>query len=422
MSNSTRSNKLKQVSDSTMVVGVDIGSEKNYARAMDWRGQEYTKKAFFFRNHEDGFESFIGWMEDLKAKSGKKDVLIGCEPTAGYWLRFQKYLVDRKYKLVLVNTLHVHRTKELDDNSPSKDDKKDPRVIADLVREGRFSEPYIAEDSYGEIRSLYKDKESIQKEQNRVANQIQDWLYRHFPEYLKCYSDFDAKGGLALLEVAPMPSDVYKLGVEGILQVWRDAGLRHVGGRKKAEQLYEAAATNQWFDEFAGERIRIKYLLEDYKRNRERLEEINRQLEERIREVPNVDKLLAIPGVGMGTVIGFIAEVGDVSRFTDGRQLVKYAGMNPTNNESCKKVGEHRISKCGRKILRKVMYEAAGALTRWNSAFRSLAHKYISREDNPLNARQTRVAVGCKALRVFYAILSKGIDFDPEKVACTEAV
>ena len=31
--------------------------------------------------------------------------------------------------------VHVHKTKELDDNSPSKDDRKDPRVIAGLVKE-----------------------------------------------------------------------------------------------------------------------------------------------------------------------------------------------------------------------------------------------------------------------------------------------
>ena len=34
----------------------------------------------------------------------------------------------------MVNPHHVHKTKELDDNSPSKSDRKDPRVIAGLVR------------------------------------------------------------------------------------------------------------------------------------------------------------------------------------------------------------------------------------------------------------------------------------------------
>ncbi|MFC7558955.1 hypothetical protein ACFQ5D_13520 [Paenibacillus farraposensis] len=35
----------------------------------------------------------------------------------------------------------MHNSKELEDNSPAKNDYKDARVIADLVRNGRYSEP-----------------------------------------------------------------------------------------------------------------------------------------------------------------------------------------------------------------------------------------------------------------------------------------
>ena len=51
MKNSTRAKKLHQVSEHHLIIGVDIGSEKNYARAMNWRGEEYTKKAFCKRNN-----------------------------------------------------------------------------------------------------------------------------------------------------------------------------------------------------------------------------------------------------------------------------------------------------------------------------------------------------------------------------------
>lgn len=53
----------------------------------------------------------------------------------------------------------------------------------------------------------------------------------------------------------------------------------------------------------------------------------NEYLEEKVKEVPNVEKLLAIKGVGMSTVIGFIAEVGDIGRFTDPKQIQKLAGL-----------------------------------------------------------------------------------------------
>ena len=39
---------------------------------------------------------------------------------------------------VLVNPHHVKKSKELYDNNPTKNDRKDPKVIAGLVREGRY--------------------------------------------------------------------------------------------------------------------------------------------------------------------------------------------------------------------------------------------------------------------------------------------
>ena len=43
--NYTQNHKIAQVTESTLVVGVDIGSEQHYARAFDWRGMELTRKS-----------------------------------------------------------------------------------------------------------------------------------------------------------------------------------------------------------------------------------------------------------------------------------------------------------------------------------------------------------------------------------------
>lgn len=42
----TQNSKIAQVTEKTLVVGVDTGSETNFARAFNWRGQELSKKAF----------------------------------------------------------------------------------------------------------------------------------------------------------------------------------------------------------------------------------------------------------------------------------------------------------------------------------------------------------------------------------------
>ena len=57
-------------------------------------------------------------------------------------------------KPVYVNPHHVKKSKELDDNNPNKNDRKNPKTIAALVNEGRFSYPYIPTGIYAEIKNL----------------------------------------------------------------------------------------------------------------------------------------------------------------------------------------------------------------------------------------------------------------------------
>ena len=40
-------------------------------------------------------------------------------------------------------------------------------------------------------------------------------------------------------------------------------------------------------------------------------------IEELVKEIPMAEKLLEIKGVGIRTVSGFLAEVGDISRFNN---------------------------------------------------------------------------------------------------------
>ena len=154
MNCNTQNAKIASITEKTLIVGIDVGSETHYARAFDWRNYEYTKKPLEFSNTEAGFQAFRAWTEDIAEKHGKTVVVPGMEPTGHYWFALGKFLQDNGMKPVHVNPHHVKKSKELDDNNPNKNDRKDPKTIAALVNEGRFSYPYIPTGIYAEIRSL----------------------------------------------------------------------------------------------------------------------------------------------------------------------------------------------------------------------------------------------------------------------------
>ncbi len=147
-----------------------------------------------------------------------------------------------------------------------------------------------------------------------------------------------------------------------------------------------------------------------------RLEELLQSIEEKLKEIPYVEKLMEIQGIGLVTVSSFIAEVGDIGRFDNPKQLQKLAGYAIVANDSGKHNGESRISYRGRKRLRYVLYEAAISLIGRNAEFRKIHEYYQTRKVNPLKKMQSVVAVACKILRVFYTILTRGVDYDAGKL------
>lgn len=413
--NFTQNEKLNQVSVNSIVIGVDIASELHYARAFDWRGVELGK-VFKFENNVEGFTSFNGWINDLKEQAKKDAILIGAEPTGHYWFGLAAYLKEQSIKLVLVNPFHVKRSKELDDNHPGKTDSKDPKTIAKLVIEGRYNEPYIPEGVYAELRITTSCRLRIIKELNGVKNRIQRWIKIYFPEYTKVFGSFEAVSSMIVLETAPLPADIIALGAEGINKLWRDKKLRAVG-IKRANCLYDAGKNTIGCTEgSASARLEIQLLLEDYRNKIKQYDSVMKAIEDLCMQIPEVEKLLKIKGVGIVIVAGFVSEIGDIRRFHSPKQIQKLAGLALKETSSGKCKGQTTISKRGRSRLRAVLFQAVMPLVAKNAEFAEIHRYYTTRIKNPLKKKQSLIALSCKLIRVFYAILSKGIAYDSTKL------
>lgn len=413
---STQNKKIQQVKETTMVVGIDVGSEKHYFRAFNWRGIELTKKPVPFSNSMMGFNAFHEEVTRLKEQNGLEEILVGFEPTGHYWFNLGQFLSGKNIRFVMVNPLHVHKTKELDDNSPSKNDRKDPRVIANLVRDGRYFYTYMPTGVYAELRNASNRRFVLTEELIRSKNRLQKWIAVYFPEYKGIYTHIDSKGGLMVLKTAPTPEEIIKLGVDGIIQIWKDAKLRG-NGHKKAMLIVNAASQSIGLTEGLEEaRMEIHDLIEDYELQLKRLEKVNSLIENLCKQIKYVDKLLEIKGIGMITIAGFIAEVGDITRFDNAKELQKLAGLELVADSSGKHNGKTRISKRGRKRLRYLLVQAAVSVIGKNEEFRQIHEYYTTRDNNPLKKMQSLIAVACKLIRVFHVILTKGKSYDASKM------
>ena len=252
--NFTQNDRLKQVTSDTLIAGGDVGLQTYFCRAFDC-GFELSRRVFKFSNTGMGFLTFLRWTEELMNKTEMRKVIVGCEPTGCYWLTFQKFLQEHEIQLVTVNPFTVNRSKELDDNSPEKSDLKDPKTIALLVKDGRYSTSYLPSGVYAEIREASVCRDQIMKQHVRLPNQIQGWLQKFFPEYFEC-------SGLMLLKEVSLPQDILKIGADRINQIWRDAKVR-AAGIKRAQTLVEAAQNSVGLEAGEAARLEIWILVND---------------------------------------------------------------------------------------------------------------------------------------------------------------
>ena len=413
--NCSQNFKISQVTEEALILGIDVGSKTHYVRAFDWRGLELSK-VFKFKNSFEGFQNFVLWVNDLCCKNSKSKIIAGLEPTGHYWFSLGEFLKENNITIAIVNPYHVKQSKELDDNIQTKNDSKDPKVIAKLVIEGRYSFPYIPKGIYGEIRATDKLKDSITKEIISIKNKIHRWLDIYFPEYKEVYSNIESKSGLLILKEFALPKNIVELSSEGIVKRWKQEKFKAVG-LNKAKKLEEAAKKSIGCKNITfSARREIKLLIEDYESKQKHLELLNEDLNKLCDEIPMIKELTKINGIGIGTAVSFIAEVGDINRFKSAKQVQKYAGLALKENSSGKHKGLTKISKRGRKKLRTILFRAVIPLVGKNEEFSLIYRYYIERKENPLKKKQALTVLCCKLIRIFFTILSKKIKYDEKKM------
>jgi transposase len=139
-------------------------------------------------------------------------------------------------------------------------------------------------------------------------------------------------------------------------------------------------------------------------------------MQELLLRVPNASKILEIKGIGVVSAVIIISEIGDISRFKDPRQILKLAGLNLKENSSGKHKGKTTISKRGRRRLRESLFRTMIPMLANNPEFRAIHARNTARSVNPMNKMQSIIALCGKLVRVIYAILSKGNNYDSGKL------
>jgi transposase len=398
--NRIETKKLRIVNAETLIVTIDIGKTTNMGYCRCPSGKDL--KSFEFSNNIEGFKTLwerICWM---KMSHHLEEVIVGFESTGAYGEPLVHYLRQKPVKLVQVNPMHTKRMKELEGNSPGKTDRKDPRVIADIIGLGHALSVVVPEGAAAELRRLTLARERSIGRRTALYNQLQDLVFILFPEFLQVIKDVKTKSAHYLLRHYPRPQDITQCGFEPLSSILKQVSRGKLGSAQ-AKALYEAAAESVGLREGTkGIVLEMEEILSVLEACNRFIEKLEQEMLPYLEQIPYRDSLLSVKGMGVITVAGLVGEVGDFRHFHTLREVMKLAGLDLFEISSGKHTGNRHISKRGRPLLRKLLYFAAINTVRKGGVMHTCYQRYLERG---MPKTKALIAIARKLLGILFALV-----------------
>jgi transposase len=405
--------RLNEVAQKSLLVGIDVAKDKHWAVIGDTRGKELMKP-FNFGNDQEGFNllrdkiSFLG-------KFPNREIMVGLEPTGIYWRPLGSYLKDNNYRLVLVNPSHTHKTKELQDNSQTKHDRKDSRLVQTLVREGKFLEPIIPTGDYASLRRLIKARESLNKRSRALQNKIKGIIAEYFPELPLVCKTLRGKTIVGLLKECPFPKEIKELGRDIFFTKISLFGNKRFG-KNKTERLWELACKSIGIKEACDEaRLELRQLVEESELLNRQMKELEEPIKAIMLRLEETEYIIKLPGIKYLSIARLLSKTGPLKNYSDSNDIEKLAGMNLVENSSGRHTSVKVISKRGGKLLRYTVYQIALSSIRNNPAIR---YEYEYRIDTlKQNKMKALVSIAAKMIRIIFCLATKHKEYNEEKAS-----
>lgn len=396
----TLSKKGRYVKSDVLVVGVDIGKVFHVAVARQRDGD--FSKALRFTSDAVGFQDFARWLEAHTRAGNFVQVLVGVESTGHYWTTLVFWLQRQGIEVVQVNPLHTHKAKDLYDNTPAKTDKKDARIIADLVSQGKFLRCIIPQGRYADLRYLVLLRQRLVRERTRQVNTMHRVLDVLFPEFTRVFRNLQTKTSLFLLRSYYTPSLLLACSQVQLMRRLHTISRGQLQGEKVA-QLYALAQTSVAVTEgIEGLRVMLFKSLLRYGQLGLEIRALEDRLEDLVCGLAETVYLRSVKGIGLVTVATILGETGGLHHYRSAEEVIKLAGLNLYELSSGKHRGKRRISKRGRSVLRAGLYRAAVGVVRRGGPLRGF---YEQLRACGKYAAVALVAVACKLMRLLFALV-----------------
>ena len=284
------------------------------------------------------------------------NVSVIMESTGIYHRPVERFFIENNFKVFVINALYSKMYKR--NLRKTKTDKLDCISLSELFFTTDFRGYIKPDDIYLNMNALSRQYHALDELCVNLKNRYKNLVYLCFPEYELIFKKKTIYSDLALsfIEKYPHADIISNTRIDTLQNFFKKNGFRH--WKKKPATIKEYAINSypsvSKDDEITSSLSQLARLINTYQKE---IETIKYKIIFLGKKTKYFESINSIFGIGEFTASLIIAEIGDINRFKNIKELTAYCGLDPSIKQSGKSINiKGPISKSGNKYLRKILF------------------------------------------------------------------
>ena len=332
-------------------LAVDVAKDKSMVTLVSSSGEVLIDP--YEVNHSiDGFSNLLNRITSFKLDN----ISVIMESTGIYHRPIERFFLENNFKVFVINPIYGRMHKR--NLRKTKTDKEDCFNLVNLFISNTFKEYIKPDQLYLDLNALSRQYFALDELCVNIKNRYRNLLYLCFPEYETIFKGTLMYSNIALefIENYPHADIISNTRIDKLQNFFKKREFRY--WKSKANLIKEIASKSypsvNENDELVSNLSQMARLVDEYQKA---IDIIKYKITFLSKKSKYFEPINSIYGIGEFTTSIIIAELGDINRFNNIKELTAYCGLDPSIKQSGRSIDIHGpISKSGNKYLRKILF------------------------------------------------------------------
>lgn len=362
------------------VLVLDVAKGKNMFMLSSDIGEVLLEPTEYIHN-KSYFEKIDSYINKLNIKD---NLTVVMEATSIYHKSPERFFKENNYHVIVFNPLIG---KEITNTiRKTKTDKQDCIKLTNLFWKGSIPDRNYTEDEiYTKLNEISRQYYHLDEGLNRHKNRYKELIQLCFPEFELCFKDGKTYDLTALNFIKEFPH-AYIIKDKRV-----DALTSYPGVNKNSKDVDN-----------------LKQLANIIINLTEQKDEVKNQMIELAKETKNFECINSLFDIGELSASLIIAELKDITRFNNIKQINASCGLDPTIVQSGKSINYHGpISKRGNRYARKILFNCSRNIITLSAKCdkeNSIYVYYQKKKQEGKHFYACLTACSTKLIRIIYAL------------------